>query len=186
MIEEHVKPGETQSRGYAQPDPVAHRCRFRHHRQYAGHGHRVLVAAPDQLAELQQDPTLWPAAVEEILRFSTVTHAGRRRAAVDGVEVNGQPINAGEGVVVAQDSANRDGSAFPDPDRFDVHRRVRQHMTFGFGVHTGVGAPLARLELEIALSTLFRRMPGLALTEQFEALDFRYDGQAWGVYALSV
>jgi len=63
---------------------------------------------------------------------------------------------------------------------------MRQHMTFGFGVHTRVGAHWRDWSSKSRCQRFFRRMPGLALTEQFEALDFRYDSQAWGVYALSV
>jgi cytochrome P450 len=184
MIEQYVKPGALSRGDMLNLARLLVAAGFDTTANTLGLGIVLLLQHPHQLEELQQNPRLWPAAVEEILRFSTVTHAGRRRAAIEDVEVNGQLIKAGDGVVVAQDSANRDASVFPDPDQFDIHRRMRQHMTFGFGVHTCVGAPLARLELEIGLATLFRRLPGLALTQRFEDLDFRYDSQAWGVYSL--
>lgn len=151
-----------------------------------GLGILLLLEHEDQLAELRDDPALWPGAVEEILRFTTITHAGRRRAATEDIEVGGFLIRAGEGVLVAQDAANRDPEAFPEPDVFDIHRKARHHLTFGYGSHACVGGPLARLELQLGLETLFRRMPNLALAVPFDELPFAHDNQAYGVYRLPV
>jgi cytochrome P450 len=151
-----------------------------------GLGILLLLDHADQLAALQADPGLWPGAVEEILRFTTITQAGRRRAATEDIEVGGFLIRAGEGVLVAQDAANRDPSAFPDPDAFDIYRKARHHLAFGYGSHACVGGPLARLELHLGLETLFRRLPNLALAVPFDELPFAHDNQAYGVYRLPV
>ncbi|MFI2433159.1 cytochrome P450 [Streptomyces sp. NPDC018693] len=130
----------------------------------------ALLGRPDQLAALRADPTLWPGAVEELLRHLTVTHAGMRRIATEDVEVGGVRIRAGEGVVVALQSANRDPAAFPDPDTLDIRRDTNGHLAFGHGLHQCVGQSLARAELQIGLPALFDRLPELHITAPLDDL----------------
>jgi cytochrome P450 len=146
----------------------------------------VLLRHRDQLDLLKAEPARWDRAVEEILRYTTITHSGRRRVAVADIELGGTAIPAGDGMVGAQDAANRDPGVFPDPDRFDIGREGPQHLAFGFGVHTCMGAPLARLELQIAFPALFRRMPELQVAVPFDELPFKYDSQIYGLHELPV
>lgn len=127
-----------------------------------GTGTLVLLEHPNELARLQGNPELVPTAVEELLRFAPPVHLDRRIAAVD-LELGGQQVHAGERVVAVIGSANRDGQVWPDPDRLDVARHPNPHLAFGRGIHFCLGAPLARLEGQIALAALLRRLPGLAL-----------------------
>jgi cytochrome P450 len=151
-------------------------------------GTAALLRHPDQLALLRDgdDPAIAANAVEELLRYLNITHSGRRRVALEDIEVAGQVIRAGEGLVLPNDIANRDPEAFPDPDRLDLSRRARHHVAFGFGVHQCLGQPLARLELEIAYRTLYRRLPGLRLAIDFDDIPFKHDGFVYGVYRLPV
>ncbi|BBC31746.1 hypothetical protein SGFS_030400 [Streptomyces graminofaciens] len=123
----------------------------------------ALLRNPEQLAALRADPGLWPGAVEELLRYLTVVHAGIRRVATADVEVGGVLIRAGEGVIVSLQAANRDPAAFTDPDRLDVTRDADRHLAFGHGLHQCVGQSLARAELQICLPVLFTRLPELRL-----------------------
>ncbi|HEX6360807.1 cytochrome P450 [Actinophytocola sp.] len=151
-------------------------------------GTLALLEHPDQLALLRDsdDPELVASAVEELLRYLNITHNGRRRVATADIEIAGQVIRAGEGVIMANDIANRDPSAFPDPDRLDLTRRARHHVAFGFGVHQCLGQPLARMELQVVYSTLYRRVPTLSLATEIDALPFKHDGSVYGVYELPV
>ncbi|MGH4028166.1 cytochrome P450 [Actinomycetota bacterium Odt1-20B] len=122
----------------------------------------TLLEHPDQLAALRADPELLPGAVEELLRFLSIAE-GLQRIATEDIEVGGVTIRAGEGVMFATSTINRDGARYPDPDALDVARSARHHVAFGFGVHQCLGQNLARVELEIALRTLFERIPDLRL-----------------------
>ncbi len=146
----------------------------------------LLLRHPEQLAEIRDDPAVLPGAVDEILRYTTITHSGRRRAAVCDLVIGDHPVAAGEGVIAAQDAANRDERAFPDPDVFDIHRKARHHVAFGYGPHACLGAPLARLELQVVFGTLFRRLPSLALAVPYESLRFKHDSQIYGLHELPV
>ncbi|MER5939945.1 cytochrome P450 [Streptomyces sp. NPDC001928] len=130
----------------------------------------ALLHHPAQLDALRVDESRWPAAVEELLRHLTVIHSGIRRVATEDVELSRVRIRAGEGVVVALQSANRDPSAYFDPDALDVHRDAAGHLAFGHGLHQCLGQSLARAELRLGLSTLFRRLPMLHLTTPPETL----------------
>jgi cytochrome P450 len=146
----------------------------------------ALLRHSDQLDQLRAEPDRWGNAVEEVLRYTTITQSGRRRVAAADIEVDGHLIPAGHGMVGAQDAANRDPDVFPDPDRLDVRREARQHIAFGFGVHTCMGAPLARLELQIAFPALFRRLPSLQLAVPFSELPFKHDSQIYGLHELPI
>jgi cytochrome P450 len=106
--------------------------------------------------------------------------------ALEDIEIAGQVIRAGEAIVVVNETANRDPAVFPDPDRLDLQRDARQHVTFGYGVHQCLGQSLARMELQVAYPTLFRRIPTLALATEVERIPFKHDGFIYGVYELPV
>ena len=123
----------------------------------------TLLRHPDQLAELRANPEGWPNAVEEILRYDTPVQFVPRVAAED-IDLHGYPVRAGEAIFVMYGGANRDPAAFDDPNTFDITRaNAREHLTFGTGVHTCLGAALGRMELQIGLQTLFERFPRLRL-----------------------
>jgi cytochrome P450 len=140
-----------------------------------GLGTLTLLQHPDQLTELREsgDPKLVASAVEELLRYLNIVHSGRRRVAKEDVEIGGQLIRTGEGVVVATDSGNRDAAAFTDPDVLDIHRGARHHVAFGYGVHQCLGQPLARVELQVVYGTLYRRVPSLRLAVPLEEVRFK-------------
>jgi cytochrome P450 len=153
-----------------------------------GLGTLALLEHPEQLAELRdtEDPKLVANAVEELLRYLTIVHSGRRRVATEDVEVAGQLVRAGEGVILANDVGNRDEVQFPEPDTLDIHRQARHHVAFGFGVHQCLGQPLARMELQVVYGTLYRRIPTLALAIPFEDVQFKHDMAVYGVHSLPV
>jgi cytochrome P450 len=117
----------------------------------------TLLEHPDQLAELRRDPSLIPAAVEEILRFWPPIHHFRRTALCD-VTMRGKQIRKGDKVLMWYSSGNRDESVFEDPDRFDIRRQPNHHLSFGFGEHFCLGASLARLELRVMFEELLGRV----------------------------
>lgn len=122
-----------------------------------------LLAHPDQLAALKDDPTGWPNAVEEVLRFDSPVQVTLRGAKTD-TELAGVHVPAGQPMLVILAGANRDPDVFADPHTFDITRpNAKEHLSFSAGVHFCLGATLARLEAAIALEVLFARMPDLAL-----------------------
>jgi cytochrome P450 len=151
-------------------------------------GTLALLQHPDQLAQLREsdDPKLIASAVEELLRYLSITHSGRRRVALEDIDIGGVTIRAGEGVVLANDVGNRDPAAFSDPDRLDVERNPRHHVAFAFGVHQCLGQPLARVELQVVYGTLYRRIPTLQLAVDLAQIPFKHDGLVYGVYELPV
>ncbi|RSM65017.1 cytochrome P450 [Kibdelosporangium aridum] len=152
-------------------------------------GTLALLENPDQMTVLREsdDPKLIAGAVEELLRYLNITHNGRRRVATEDIEIAGQLIQAGEGVIMPGDIANRDPAAFPDePDRLDIHRNARHHVAFGFGVHQCLGQPLARMELQVVYSTLYRRIPTLRLATDLNQIPFKHDASVYGVYELPI
>jgi cytochrome P450 len=151
-------------------------------------GTLALLEHPDQLALLREsdDPALVASAVEELLRYLNITHNGRRRVALEDIEIAGETIRAGEGLIMANDIANRDPEVFPDGDRLDLTRDAHRHVAFGFGVHQCLGQPLARLELQVVYSTLYRRIPTLAPATEVGKIPFKHDGSVYGVYELPV
>ncbi|MFJ2581889.1 cytochrome P450 [Kitasatospora aureofaciens] len=150
----------------------------------------LLLDRPEQKAKLA-DPAALPGAVEELLRHTTIVHTGLPRVAVEDVELDGTLIRAGEGVFAMLSTANRDELMFGGEDRLpaddvDLDRDARRHLAFGFGVHQCLGQPLARAELQIALGTLFRRLPGLRLAVPHSELVFRPDSVVYGLKSLPV
>lgn len=148
----------------------------------------ALLTHPDQLAAVRDadDPRLIVAAVEELMRYLSIVQSGRRRVAIEDIEVAGQVIRAGEGIILPTEAANRDAAMFPGPDTLDVHRDARGHIAFGFGVHQCLGQPLARVELQVVYGTLYRRIPTLALAADPAQVPFKHDSFVYGVYELPV
>ena len=151
-------------------------------------GTLALLENPGQLALLREsdDPKLVASAVEELLRYLHITHLGRRRAVTEDLEIAGQVIKAGEGVIMVNEIANRDPEVFPDPDTLDITRDARRHVAFGFGVHQCLGQPLARMELQVVYGTLYRRIPTLKAACALEDVKFKNDAFIYGVHELPV
>jgi cytochrome P450 len=131
-----------------------------------GNAVHQLLRHPGQLSRLRGDPSLLPTAVEEVLRHSSPVHTGSLRFTTEPVTIAGVEIPANETIHISFLAANRDARLFPDPDRFDTARDSRHHLGFGHGIHFCVGAPLARMEGEVALRTLLERFPRLELAAQ--------------------
>ncbi|GJF30533.1 cytochrome P450 [Kitasatospora sp. NE20-6] len=149
-------------------------------------GTLALLRHPGQADRLRAEPALVKGAVEELLRYLTVVHLGVPRVASEDVELAGTTVRAGEGVLCMLSTANRDELVFTGGDRLDVTRDARRHFAFGFGVHQCLGQPLARVELQIALETLLRRLPGLRLAVPFDDLRYRTGMVVYGVEELPV
>jgi cytochrome P450 len=127
-----------------------------------GNGVLSLLCHPAELARLQSDLSLVPSAVEELLRFESPSqHTGR--VAPDDVQLGHRLIRKGQGVLAVMAAANRDPERFPDPDRLDVTRADNRHLAFGWAAHFCFGAPLARIEGQLAFEALVRRFPNLKL-----------------------
>ncbi|KJY41425.1 cytochrome P450 [Streptomyces sp. NRRL B-1568] len=125
-------------------------------------------------------------AVEELLRYHSIADLVAFRVAVEDVEIGGQLIKAGEGIVPLIAAANHDGEAFGCPAHFDPGRSARHHVAFGYGVHQCLGQNLVRIEMEIAYRKLFERIPTLRLARPEEELPFKYNGVLFGLHALPV
>jgi hypothetical protein len=127
----------------------------------------ALLRHPDQLRRLRDDASLAPGAVEELLRYDAPVQLALRTALED-IEVRGVTIRRGQQVILLLASANRDAQQFPDPDRLDITRGDSRHLAFGFGIHFCLGAPLARVEGEIAFRSLVSRFRTLELAGEPE------------------
>lgn len=154
--------------------------------QMIGLGTATLLQHPDQLAELQADPSLYPQAIEELLRYLSINHAGLPRAVTEDLVLGGQQLKADDGLLVMINAANRDPEAFHSPDQFDIHRVPGQHVAFGYGFHKCIGLTLARVELSTVFQGLFERLPSLRLAEPLLDLPFRHDMVLYGVRRLPV
>ncbi|QUQ64210.1 cytochrome P450 [Kutzneria sp. CA-103260] len=135
------------------------------------------AADPDGLAQ---------STVEEVLRYTSLGDLGLLRYAREDVEVEGVTIKRGDCVLLSSNAANRDPSVFTDPDEFDPTRSPNIHLAFGHGMHFCIGASLARTELKIALSTLFRRLPTLRLAVAPDDLEIRPGSLTGGLVSLPV
>src|SRR5215471_8858451 len=135
-----------------------------------GNGLWVLLRHPEQIAKLRDDPALIPNAVEEILRFESPV-VQTARIPMRDLEIGGCPIRRGESVMMSLAAANRDPDRYREPDRFDVGRKEIHHQSFGGGAHFCLGAPLARLETQLAIAALLERFPRLHLAD--EPLEWR-------------
>jgi cytochrome P450 len=154
--------------------------------QVIGLGTLTLMQNPDQLAEFKANPALGDTLADELVRYLTVNHAGLPRVALADVEVGGQLIRAGEGVLVMLNSGNRDETVFEKPDCFDIRREPKNHVGFGHGLHKCIGAAFARAELQIVFRTLFQRIPTLRLAVPAEELPYRHEMVLYGLKKLPV
>ncbi len=151
-----------------------------------GNATLALLEHPDQAQSLRADPELETRAIEELLRFEGPLEFATERYVREDVEIGGERIPRGDLVYAVLASANRDERQFPDPDSLILSRDPNRHLAFGLGIHFCLGAPLARLEGRIAITTLFRRAPHLQLARPRAALRWRRGLILRGVESLPV
>jgi cytochrome P450 len=146
-------------------------------------GTLALLQQPDQLARLRDDPALARTGVEELLRYvSPVQLTGR--AMTEDLELGDVTFEEGDFVMLLVASGNHDPDPFPEPEQLDLERSPNNHLGFGFGIHHCLGAPLARMEAQVALTTLVRRVPDLALAT--DAVTYKHNVVLRGMEALPV
>lgn len=148
----------------------------------------ALLDNPDQLEFLRDadDPKVIATAVEELFRYCSIIQTGQRRIATEDIDVGGKTIRAGDGIILDVAPANWDARQFPQPDVLDLTRDQGPHVGLGYGRHQCVGQQLARMELQIVLPTLLRRIPGMRLAVPRDDLPFKHDALAYGLYELPV
>jgi cytochrome P450 len=148
----------------------------------------ALLEHPDQLALLRDtdDQKVVAVGVEELMRYLSIIQTGQRRVATEDIEIGDEVIRAGEGIILDVPPANWDARRYPNPDQLDLQREDNPHVGFGYGRHQCVGQQLARMELQIVLQTLLRRIPTLRLAVPIDELPFKHDALAYGIYELPV
>jgi cytochrome P450 len=151
-----------------------------------GTGTMMLLDRPDQLEKLKADLSLVPSAVEELLRYNGPATAVGPRFATADIELGGKLIKKGDMVIAVVKSANHDESQFTEPDELDITRTIDRHLAFGHGIHTCLGAPLARMEGDIAFTTLLSRLPTLRLSVPRESLTWHWSLTSASLAALPV
>nr|WP_042180525.1 cytochrome P450 [Kibdelosporangium sp. MJ126-NF4]CEL14426.1 putative cytochrome P450 hydroxylase [Kibdelosporangium sp. MJ126-NF4]CTQ88791.1 putative cytochrome P450 hydroxylase [Kibdelosporangium sp. MJ126-NF4] len=151
-----------------------------------GAGTALLLEHPEQLAAIRDEPQRVDDAVEELLRFLTPVHSGLPRTVMADTVVGGQEMKTGDLVTLSLPTANRDTNLVTAPDDFDIARKPVPHVAFGHGIHHCVGAPLARMEIRIALPALLRRFPKLRLDLDPAEIRFRDLTAVHGVAGLPV
>ncbi|MEM7129121.1 MAG: cytochrome P450 [Chloroflexota bacterium] len=149
-------------------------------------GTLTLLQHPDQLARLHTDPALINSAIEELLRYCGPTDLAKSRFATEDVEIGGHLIRRGDRVRLLINSANRDEVRFNAADTFDITRQHNRHLGFGLGIHFCLGAPLARQEAEIAITTLLGRLPNLQLAVPIGEVEWDLHSFVYGVKHLPV
>ncbi len=152
-----------------------------------GIGILALLENPEQADLLRNtdDPKLIGNAVEELMRYLSIIQNGQRRIALEDIEIAGETIKTGEGIILDLAPENWDGATFPDPEKLDLAREnAGQQLGFGYGRHQCVGQQLARAEMQIVFHTLLRRIPTLRLAIPFDEVPFKDDRLAYGVYGL--
>ncbi|WP_307130252.1 cytochrome P450 [Streptomyces aurantiacus] len=152
-----------------------------------GRGILTLLRHPDQLAALREEPALLPNAVEEILRMEVPGHGGLLRVATETLSLpSGGTVSQGQAVLAPVVAANFDPRYFPAPDTFDIRRTDDKHVAFGHGPHYCLGANLARIELQVAIGTVVRGFPGLALVGTVQELTWTRGSRVCGLSQLPV
>lgn len=151
-----------------------------------GNATLALLSHPDQLAALRADPGRLPGAIEELARYDGPVPLAIRRFPTEDLTIGGVAIPAGETVLLSLAAAHRDPHRFTDPDRLDIGRDATGHLALGHGIHYCLGAPLARMETEIALAALLDRFPGLTLDVPQEELRWRSSMRVRGLLTLPV
>ncbi|MEJ3653054.1 cytochrome P450 [Actinomycetes bacterium KLBMP 9759] len=149
-------------------------------------GMRALFQHPDVMDRLRTDPALLPAAVDELLRFTSISPTFVELTVVAPVELGGVALRPGDVVMPLPWAANRDPAQFPDPGALRLDRPWGQHLTFGTGPHFCLGAALGRIEVEIAIGTLLRRFPGLRPDVAIDELPWRHERINCGLKAFPV
>ncbi|MNJ41654.1 cytochrome P450 family protein [Paenibacillus bouchesdurhonensis] len=149
-------------------------------------GSLMLLDHPEQLKKLQANLSLVPSAVEELLRFNGPATIAGPRFATEDIELAGQQIKKGDAVIVVLKSANRDEIPFAYPEELDITRKINRHLAFGHGIHMCLGAPLARMEGEIAFTTLLTRVPGIRLNMPREKVKWNFTLSSQGLTKLPV
>lgn len=151
-----------------------------------GNGMLALLEHPDQMHLLRQDSSLLPSAIEELLRYTAPVTLSTPRWASEDISMHGKVIHKGEMVFVSLIGADTDPRQFPDPELLDITRQENQHVAFGKGIHYCLGAPLARLEGQIAIGTLLQRLPNLQLGRESEQLTWTQSPILRGLTSLPV
>ncbi|MBW0104191.1 cytochrome P450 [Pseudonocardia sp. KRD291] len=151
-----------------------------------GNGMRALLTHPEEMDRLREDLDLAPKAVEEFLRYDGPVNLATLRFTAEPVTIGGAEIGEGEIVMIALDSADRDPERYPDPDTLDLTRDTSNHVAFGYGIHHCLGAPLARLEGEVAFRTLVGRFPQMTLAAEPQDLAWRESTLIRGLLRLPV
>jgi cytochrome P450 len=151
-----------------------------------GNGTLALLEHPDQWTLLRDNPSLIKSAVEELLRYTSPVETADERYAREDVTIAGVAIPRGSLVYGVIASANRDPQQFENPDALDITRENNKHLAFSQGIHYCLGAPLARMEGQIAFNTLVCRLPDLRLAEPVESLRWRPSQMLRGLEALPV
>jgi cytochrome P450 len=188
LIREHVQTGELRRETAAMNGIILLNAGHETTANMIALGTVALLENPETLARIRDtdDPDVIANAVEELLRYLTIVHSLVARVAAEDVEIGGQLVKAGEGLIMNLPAGNWDPGFTERPETLDIDRSVRGHVAFGYGVHQCIGQTLARAELQIALPTLLRRLPGLRLAVPLEDLRFRNDMSIYGVHALPV
>ncbi len=185
LVSDHVRTGQISPEEAATILHVLLIGGFDTTKQMIALGTLTLLEHPDQLARLKADPSGWRNAVEELLRYITLIQSERRACTADTV-IGGQPIRAGEGVLVLLNSANRDASVFDSADTLDLERNAVRHLAFGSGIHQCLGQAVARMLLQLTYPKLFDRFERLRLAVPFDSLSFRESSSLFGVDELPV
>lgn len=146
----------------------------------------ALLQHPEQMAALRDNPDLMPGAVEELMRYLTITHQGEPRFALADTEIAGTQIKSGDHLIVLLEVANRDPERFAHGDRLDVTANANGHIGFGHGPHQCLGQQLARIEMQIAYRELLRRFPTLELAVSADEVPLRSESFIYGVHSLPV
>ncbi|WP_112136008.1 cytochrome P450 [Glycomyces dulcitolivorans] len=188
IVREHVQTGELRRESAAMNGVILLNAGHETTANMIALGTAALLEHPDKAAVFRDsdDPGVIANGVEELLRYLTIVHSLVARVAKEDVEIGGQLVKAGEGLVMNLPAANWDPAFTDGPETLDLERPARGHVAFGYGVHQCLGQTLARAELQIALSTLLRRLPDLRLAAPIEDIRFRNDMSIYGVHALPV
>jgi pimeloyl-[acyl-carrier protein] synthase len=153
-------------------------------RSLIANGMLALLKHPAELKKLRENPGLIASAVEEMLRYESPTQAPSPQAALEDIQLGGKTIRKGDLVTVLFGATNRDPARFPEPDRFDIERADNEHLAFSMGIHYCLGASLARLEAQVAITAILSRYPNLRLADNEP--EWRSMGRFRGLKALMV
>jgi cytochrome P450 len=188
VIREHVQTGELRRETAAMNGVILLNAGHETTANMIALGTLALLENPGEAAVVRDtdDPDVIANTVEELLRYLTIVHSLVARVAKEDVEIGGQLVKAGEGLVMNLPAGNWDPAFTEAPETLDIGRAARAHIAFGYGVHQCIGQTLARAELQIALPTLLRRLPGLRLAVPIEDIRFRHDMSIYGVHELPV